>query len=147
MPLPRTFERIVRAAVRRPALLVAAVVALAAGGGLLALGLRPNAGPDTLVDRGSDTFKATERYHQRFGEDAIVVLVRGDLSRLVLTSDIGRLLGLEGCISGNIPRQITNPPGGPNGPCTKLAHDHPVQVVYGPGTFINEAVRQLQQQF
>jgi hydrophobe/amphiphile efflux-3 (HAE3) family protein len=147
MPLPRTFERIVRAAVRRPALLVALAAALAAGGGLLALGLRPNAGTDTLVNRDSETFKATERYHQRFGEDAIVVLVRGDLTQLLLTSDLARLLGLEGCLSGNIPRQITNPPGGPRGPCVALSRQGAVQVVYGPGTFINEAVRQIQDQF
>ena len=149
MPFPRTFERIVRAAVRRPALLVATVAVVAAGGGVLALGLRPNAGTDTLVGRGSETFQATEHYHQRFGEDAIVVLIRGDLAKLVLTSDLGRMLGLEGCISGNLPRQVTNPPGGRNGPCAALARDtdKPVRVVYGPGTFINEAVRQIQQQF
>src|SRR5947209_19658739 len=115
MPFPRTFERIVRAAVRRPALLVALVAALAAGGGLLALGLRPNAGADTLVNRDSQTYQATQRYHQNFGEDAIIVLVRGDLSQLVLTSDLGRLLGLEGCLSGNVPTNVT-PPGGPRGP-------------------------------
>src|SRR5437763_5327825 len=147
MPLPRMFERIVGAAVRRPVLLVATAVLLAVGGGVLALGLRPNAGADTLVDRGSATFQATERYHQRFGEDPIVVLVRGALPQLVLTSDLGRLLGLEGCISGNVPRQIVTPPGGPRGPCAALARERPVQVVYGPGTFINEAVRQIQNQF
>ncbi|TML30851.1 MAG: hypothetical protein E6G30_02245 [Actinobacteria bacterium] len=146
MPFPRTFERIVRAAVRRPALLVALVAALAAGGGLLALGLRPNAGADTLVNRDSETYQATQRYHQNFGEDAIVVLVRGDLSQLVLTSDLGRLLGLEGCLSGNVPANVT-PPGGAGGPCAALARSRPVQVVYGPGTFINEAVRQIQDQF
>jgi hydrophobe/amphiphile efflux-3 (HAE3) family protein len=140
-------QRIVRAAVRRPALVVAMVALLAVGGGVLALGLRPSAATDTLVGGNTATFKATERFHQRFGDDAVIVLVREDLPHLVLTSDLGRLLGLEGCLSGNLPRQVVKPPGGANGPCAALAKDKTVQVVYGPGTFINESVRQIQEQF
>ena len=140
-------EGIVRAAVRRPGLVVALVGLLAVGGGVLALGLRPSAATDTLVGRDTSTFKATERFHQRFGDDAVIVLVREELPQLVLTSDLGRLLGLEGCISGNVPREVTKLPGGANGPCAKLAKDKSVQVVYGPGTFINESVRQIQEQF
>ena len=37
-----------------------------------------------------------------FGDDAVVVLVKGDLDQLVLTSDLGKLLSLEGCLSGNV---------------------------------------------
>ncbi len=140
-------EGIVRAAVRRPGLVVALVGLLAVGGGVLALGLRPSAATDTLVGRDTSTFKATEHFHQRFGDDAVIVLVREELPQLVLTSDLGRLLGLEGCISGNVPREVTKLPGGANGPCAKLAKDKSVQVVYGPGTFINESVRQIQEQF
>ena len=140
------FERIVGAAVRRPVPLVALVAAVAVGGGILALGLRTSADTSTLVGRGSETFKATERFHQRFGDDAVYVLVRGALPNLVLTRNIGILLGLEGCISGNAPPGVA-PPGGPGGPCAALARDKPVRVVYGPGTFINEAVRQIQDQF
>src|SRR3954451_7852709 len=145
--MSRRLEGIVRAVVRRPGVVVAIVGLLAIGGGLLALGLKPSAATDTLVDRDAATFQGTERFHQRFGDDAVVVLVREDLPHLVLTSDLGRLLGLEACLSGNVPRQVTNPPGGPNGPCAQLAKDKPVQVVYGPGTFINESVRQIQEQF
>src|SRR5215207_189444 len=145
--MSRRMERIARAAVRRPGLVVALTVLLALGGGALALGLQPSAATDTLVGRGSDTFQATERFNERFGEDAIIVLVREDLPQLVLTPDVGRLLGFEGCVSGNLPRQVTRPPGGPNGPCAQLARDKTVQVVYGPGTFINESVRQIQDQF
>jgi hypothetical protein len=100
---------------------------------VLALGLRPSAATDTLVGRNTSTFKATEEFHQRFGDDAVIVLVREELPQLVLTSDLGRLLGLEGCISGNVPREVTKLPGGANGPCAKLAKDKSVQVVYGPG--------------
>ena len=52
------------------------------------------------------------------------------------------MLGLEGCIAGNLPAGAT-PPGGADGPCGRLARAKPVKVVFGPGTFINEAVRQL----
>ncbi|MDX6672397.1 MAG: uncharacterized protein QOI91_2760 [Solirubrobacteraceae bacterium] len=145
--MSQRLERIVRVAVRRPGLVVAITALLALGGGALALGLKPDTAVDTLVSRGDSTFQATERYHERFGDDAIVVLVRENLPRLVLTSDLGRLLGLEGCLSGNIPRQVTKPPGGPSGPCVQLARDKAVQVVYGPGTFVNESVRQIQDQF
>jgi hydrophobe/amphiphile efflux-3 (HAE3) family protein len=150
--MSQRLERIVRVAVRRPGLVVALTALLALGGGALALGLKPDAGVDTLVARDSDTFQATERYREHFGEDAIVVLVRERLPELVLTSDLGRLLGLEGCLSGNIPREVRNPPGGRNGPCVALAREErgspkPVQVVYGPGTFVNESVRQIQEQF
>src|SRR4051794_32845363 len=125
---------------------VASVAGLGAVGGGLALRLHPETGIDTLINRGSDTFQATDRYHRMFGDDAVLVLVRGPLPDLVLTQDVERLLGMEGCISGNAPVGVKIP-GGPNGPCGRLARSKPVQVVYGPGTFINEAVRELQVQF
>ncbi|MGI8430376.1 MAG: MMPL family transporter, partial [Solirubrobacteraceae bacterium] len=148
MQLSRIFERIVGAAIARPLAIGTAVAALALAGGLLALGLRPNAGTDTLVSRGSQTFRATSDYHRHFGDDAVLVLVRGDLPNLVLTSDIERLLGLEGCIAGNLPPG-QQPLGGPDSPCAMFARAKPklVRVVYGPGTFLNEAVRQIQEQF
>ncbi len=37
-------------------------------------------------------------------------------------------------------------PGGERGPCAELARAKPVQVVYGPGTFINSAVGEIQDQ-
>ena len=82
---------------------------------------------------------------QRFGDDAVYVLVRGDLPRMVLTSDLNRLLGLEGCLSGNVPEGVT-PPGGASGPCGRLAAAKPARVVYGPGTFINSSVTELTEQ-
>ncbi|MFL5957414.1 MAG: efflux RND transporter permease subunit [Solirubrobacterales bacterium] len=144
--LSRALERVARFVARRPLPVLVAVVALSIGGGVLALRLDPSAGTDTLLSRGSETYKATADYHRRFGDDAVYVLVRENLAHLVLTSDIERLLGLEGCISGNLPRNV-NPPGGAGGPCARLARTRPVRVVYGPGTFVNEAVRQIQAQF
>src|SRR3954470_19529948 len=148
MPMTgEVFQRLVGWVARRPAAVVGAVVVLAVAAGLFAaLTLRPTAGTDTLVGRSSATFEATQRYHQRFGDDAVIVLVRGPLTKLVLTQDIGHVLGLEGCLSGNAPRNI-KPLGGPNGPCAAFARTKPVQVVYGPGTFINESVKQIGDEF
>src|SRR4029079_15050222 len=115
-------------------------------GTVLAVGLTPSAATDTLVGRGSPEYKASSHYHQKFGDDAFIVLVKGPLPKLVLTSDIERVLGLEGCISGNLPKGVT-PRGGANGPCAQLAKTKPVKVVFGPGAFINEAVGQIGGQF
>ncbi|HEV3001333.1 MAG TPA: MMPL family transporter, partial [Solirubrobacteraceae bacterium] len=78
----------------------------------------------------------------RFGDDAVIVLVRGPLTKLVLTDDLGRLLKLEGCLGGNVPAGA-KPYGEPGGPCARLARDKPAKVVFGPATFVNESVRQL----
>src|ERR687893_1103160 len=138
-------ERVVRAAARRPRTVLAALALLCAGSAALALGLQPSAATSTLAGRSSDSYQATERYRERFGDHAIVVLARGPLQQLVLTENLGRLLGLEGCLSGNKPPD-QEPTGGARGPCAELARTKPVQVVYGPGTFINSAVGEIQDQ-
>ena len=84
------FERIVRAAARRPARVLVIVAVFAAVGCALALRLEPSAATDTLVGRGADTYKATERYREKFGDHSVIVLVRGELSNLLLTSNLGR---------------------------------------------------------
>jgi uncharacterized protein len=139
------FERVVRAATRRPrrVLVVATVLALIGAG--LALRLEPSAATSTLAGKGSTSFQATERYRERFGDHSIVVLVQGELPQLVLTENLGRLIGLEGCLSGNKPKN-QKAPGGAGSPCDTLAKTKPVQVVYGPGTFINAAVGEIQDQ-
>ncbi|HEV3129744.1 MAG TPA: MMPL family transporter [Solirubrobacteraceae bacterium] len=148
----RAFAAIARVALRRPLAVVAGVAVLSAAAAVAAFGLRPTGAVDTLVSRSDSTYRATQSYHRLFGDDAVIVLVRtppGQLSQLVLTQDLERVLGLEGCLSGNdaphgvVPAQQ----GGPHSPCGALAREHPAQVVYGPGTFINEAVSQLADQF
>ena len=139
------FERVVRAAARRPRAVLAVLAVLCAGAAALALGLNPSGATSTLAGRSSDTYQATERFRERFGDHAILVLVRGPLEQLVLTDNLGRLLALEGCLSGNAPDGET-PTGGARGPCAALARDKSVQVVYGPGTFINSAVGEIQDQ-
>ena len=146
MDVRGSFERVVRASARRPQRVLAVTAVLAVVGAALALvRLEPSAATSTLAGKGSSSFQATERYRERFGDHSIVVLVRGELPRLVLTENLGRLIGLEGCLSGNKPKDKTAP-GGPGSPCGKLAATKPVQVVYGPGTFINAAVGEIQDQ-
>lgn len=138
----RPLYRAASFAARRPALVLALTAVLALGGLALAAQLKPDAGIDTLVGTDGAAHEATETYRARFGDDPIIVLVRGPLTKLLLTQDLERVLGLEGCIAGNVPAGAT-PPGGANGPCAQLARTKPVKVVFGPGTFIAEAVRQL----
>jgi uncharacterized protein len=143
MRLSGLLRTVMGTAARRPLLIVSAVGLLALAGGAVALRLEPTAATDTLVGRGSASFAATERLHQRFGDEPVYVLVREPVTRLTLTKDINRVLGLEGCISGNLPAG-TVAPGGANGPCARLARSKPAKVVFGPGTFLNEAVGQIQ---
>jgi hydrophobe/amphiphile efflux-3 (HAE3) family protein len=146
MRLSGVLRAVMGAAARRPLAVGVAVGALAIAGGVLALRLEPTAATDTLVGRGSPSFAATERLHERFGDEPLYVLVREPVPQLVLTSDVDRVLGLEGCISGNRPAGQPAP-GGEGGPCAQLARTKPVRVVFGPGTFLNEAVGQIQDEF
>ena len=146
MRLSGLLRAVMGAAARRPLVVGLAVGLLAVAGGVLALRLQPTAATDTLVGRGSASFAATERLHERFGDEAVYVLVREPVTQLALTSDILRVQGLEGCISGNAPAGQV-PPGGKSGPCAQLARSKPAKVVFGPGTFLNEAIGQIQDQF
>jgi uncharacterized protein len=149
----KRFERLCGAAARRPALTLGIVLALALGGALLALGLRPSAGIDTFVNSSSAGYKATLNDERRFGDDAVIILVREPLPDLVETRDLGTLTRLEACLAGQY--VVSNsklhaltpvvagthaPYGGWSGPCGKLMKAHVTQVVYGPGTFLNRAV-------
>ena len=140
--MPERLRRIVSFAAARPGPVLLVAVLVTVAGALLALRLQPSTSADTLVGRSSDSYEASQRYYDWFGEDAVYILVKGDLTKLVLTSDLARLLGMEGCVSGNVPANV-EPRGGKNGPCARLGETKPVKVVFGPGTFINESVRQL----
>jgi uncharacterized protein len=124
----------------RPVLAVAALLAI--GAAIAATQLSTDAGTDTLVDRDSESYRATERVREVFGEEPVVVVAEGDLQELILTPNLGRLLRLEGCLSGKVPKGAKPIPG----PCTELAKLHPVQFLAGPGTFLNEAVIQIDEQ-
>ena len=152
MTAQKRFERLAGAAARRPLLTLGIVLALALGGGLLSLGLKPSAGTDTFVSKSSASYKATVDDERHFGDDAVIVLIREPLPDLVETKDLGTLTELEACFAGqNVVASQTlrafvpatgahTPYGGYNSPCGELARNRPVQAVYGPGTFLNRAV-------
>jgi hydrophobe/amphiphile efflux-3 (HAE3) family protein len=144
--LPRILGAAMGTAARRPLAVGLLVTVLALAGAALALRLSPTTASKTLVGSSSASYQATEREHQLFGEDAVYVLVRGAVSKLVLTSDLERLIALEGCLGGNVPKGAT-PVGGWAGPCGRLGKSKPAKVVFGPGTFINESVRQIGDQY
>jgi predicted RND superfamily exporter protein len=126
----------------------ALVVALCIGAGLFALRLDADAGAGTLTDQGSSAARATNKFHEQFGEEPIRVLVRGraadgNLPGILLTEDVDRIRGLEGCLSGNLPAGAQPPASA----CAKLAKSKPIRVVQGPGTFINESARQIASRF
>jgi len=120
-------------------LVVVLAAVLGLGGAAFALRLSPTAATNTFVSSSSPEYTATQKFYENFGEEPIEVMVKGDLQQLVLSSDVDRLVGLEGCLSGNIPPQGLAGVGGANGPCGRLARARTVKVVFGPGTFINEA--------
>jgi predicted RND superfamily exporter protein len=124
----------------RPLIAVSAVLAIAAALG--ATRLPTDAGVDTLVDADSPTAEATQRVRQEFGEEPVVVLVKGELPKLVLGDNLYRLLRLEGCLSGKVPKGAEAIPG----PCAELAEMKAVEFLTGPGTFLNESVVQIDNQ-
>src|SRR5919199_6404123 len=138
------FERVVGMATRRPLAVLAAVGVLALAGGVLALRLSPSADTDTLVNRSSGAFKSTERFKRDFGDEPVIVLIKGDLQRTILTPDLGHVLRLEGCLSGNVRGKAL---AGLPKVCTSIAKLKPARVVFGPATFINTAVGQIQDEF
>ncbi|MHB8657832.1 MAG: efflux RND transporter permease subunit [Solirubrobacteraceae bacterium] len=146
-------EQLAALAARRPLATVAIVAALALAGGLLALGLAPSTGTDTFVSASSPSFRATAADHRNFGGDPVVVLIREPLPDLVETKDLATVSELEACLAGQVlvasqalqslqpaPAGSLAAYGGRTSPCGALMRTRPVQVVYGPGTFLNRAV-------
>jgi hydrophobe/amphiphile efflux-3 (HAE3) family protein len=135
----RFLSSLAGAAARRPWLVIAVAIVLGLGGLACALRLHPTAATSTFVSSSSPEYQATQRFYKSFGEEPIAVLVKGNLQQLVLSSDIERLAGLEGCLSGKVPASALASEGGVNGPCGQLARAQTVKVVFGPGTFLSEA--------
>jgi uncharacterized protein len=121
---------------------LAVSTALALAAGVAATQLPTDAGTDTLVGADSASYRATQQVRRDFGEEPVVVLAVGDLQRLVLTSNLGRFLRLEGCLAAKAPAGAEPLPG----PCAELARMEPVRSVIGPATFLNEAVIQIDRQ-
>jgi hydrophobe/amphiphile efflux-3 (HAE3) family protein len=142
MSIGDAFGGVAAWAVRHARAVLVASVLFALGAGVAATQLNTDAGTNTLVDTNSESYRATERVREVFGEEPVVVVAQGDLQELILTPNLGRLLRLEGCLSGNVPKGAKPIPG----PCAELAELDPVQFLAGPGTFLNEAVIQIDEQ-
>src|ERR1035437_5825649 len=152
-------ERVARLAAGRPVLTIGIVLALALAGAVLALGLKPSAGTDTFVSSSSASYRATADDQRHFGDDAVVILIQEPLTDLVETKDLATETQLEACLAGQYavanktlqaftpaPAGTHAPYGGWGSPCGKLMKTQPVQVVYGPGTFLNRAVSAVNDQ-
>jgi uncharacterized protein len=124
----------------RAVLVVAGLIAIAAA--VAATQVDTDAGLSTLVGKDDPTYEATQRVRAEFGEEPVVVLVKESLPRLLLGKDLFRLLHLEGCLSGKVPKGAEPLPGA----CSELAAMEPVSFLAGPATFLNEAVVQIDEQ-
>jgi uncharacterized protein len=141
------FARLAAWAVERPTQVVVAAVLLTLIGAIASLRLAPDASIDSLVDRESSTYAATQQFHRQFGDDPAVVLVKDDLGRLLLTPQRDRLLALEGCLAGKTPggRIFQGKPA--PAPCSRIAALRPSFAVYGPATFLNQFALRASQLF
>jgi len=153
MRVERLLRRLALASTRAPALTIAVLACLAVAAGLLAGGLAPSVADSTLVPRSAASYRATQTDERAFGADAVVVVVREPLSELIASRDLITLSDLEACFAGEVlvpdeQLQALEPApagalpafGGRRSPCGMLMRSHPVQAVYGPGTFLNRAV-------
>src|SRR4051794_4595876 len=131
-----------------PWLLIVPIVALTAAGIFAATQLSTNAGTDTLVSKGSSEYKATQDFHQKFGDEPVIVLAKEDLRKLVLTKDLEPLFELEECFAGgtqlaaSLPHRNKHPL---PAVCDQIAKLHPSQSVFGPGTFLYLSVAGIQE--
>lgn len=102
---------------------VAVLVVVAMGAALLASGLRPSASPALLADPSSPVGRETPKQERAFGDEPIIMSIKGDLAtRTLVGDDLLRLLNLEG----------------------KAARLPGVRSVYGPGTFLNASLVQIE---
>lgn len=144
MSASKVFGALASGAVRRPLLVVVCALVLGVAGAGLALGLSPSTAVSTFVEGSSPSYKATQSFYRSFGQEPVEIVVKGNLQRLLLSEDLEKLVGLEGCLAGRVSGSALSNAGGRDGPCAKLANTRPAKVVIGPGTFINEAALQIE---
>ena len=114
------------------------IVVLTGAGIFAATPLHTSAGTDTLVSKGSSEFQATQDFHQKFGDEPVIVLVKEDLRKLVLTKDLEPLFELEECFAGGTQLRRRFPTDKEPLPpvCDRIAQLHPSHSVFGPATFL-----------
>jgi uncharacterized protein len=142
------FERVAGVCVRWPWLLIVPIVLLTGAGIFAATRLDTNAGTDTLVSKGSSEYKATQDFHEKFGDEPVIVLVKEDLRKLVLTNDLEPLFELEECFAGGtqLAQALPHKTKQPLPPvCDQIAKLRPSRSVFGPATFLYLSVAGIQQ--
>lgn len=102
-----------------------------------------DSGVDSLIETDHPAYQDTEEVQRAFGDDPIVILVKGDLEQILQPPDLLRIMNLEACISGIVPEGATPLPG----PCEELAELQPGQLVAGPATFLNQAATGISEEF
>lgn len=137
----RAAERAARVSLKKPPIVIAIAGLLAVGAALLALSLTPDTGVESITGTKSETYKSTQVWAKNFGGDPIVVVAKGKVAEMALGSDLGVMLGLEGCLSGKIPKTAL---AAQPKVCKEIAKLKPAVAVYGPGTFVNTAVISIQ---
>ena len=130
--------RIAGRAVERPLPVIVAAVLLALIGAVAALRLEADRNPDSLVDKGSSTYSETQDFYQEFGDEPVEILVKGDLSQLLQTTNLGKLLAFESCLSGKAEGGAVFKDQPAPAPCSAIAKLDPSAVVFGPATFLNQ---------
>ncbi|MCW3000578.1 MAG: superfamily protein-like exporter [Solirubrobacterales bacterium] len=107
----------------RQRLAALAVLIVTVGAAFLAIGLRPSASPALLADPSSPVGTQTPKQERAFGDEPIIMSIEGDLAtRTLVGEDLLRLVNLEG----------------------KAAALPGVRSVYGPGTFLNASLVQIE---
>ncbi|MEO8091511.1 MAG: MMPL family transporter [bacterium] len=120
-----------------PVMAIAVLVTLVAAVG--ALSLEADRDPDSLVDSGSEAFAATGDFYERFGDEPVRILIEGDLRKLILTENLGKILGLESCLAGSARGgQVFGDNQSAPAVCERLAEEAPAFNLYGPATFLNQ---------
>jgi predicted RND superfamily exporter protein len=146
--LGRFFERVAGMVVRWPWLAIAPIVLLTGAGIFAATQLKTNAGTDTLVGKGTAEYRATQDFHQDFGDEPVIVLVRENVRKLVLTKDLRSLFELETCLAGgtqlssSLPHRSKQPL---PAVCDQIANLRPGHAVFGPATFLYLSVAGINQ--
>ena len=94
---------------------------------------RPTAAPTRWSTAAPAPTPRPRGFYEEFGDEPVEILVKGDLRQLLLTDNLGRLLALEGCLSGKAPggQVISGQPAPPA--CAAIAQLDPSDGRLRPG--------------
>ena len=130
------FGGLAAAVTRRPwvVLIVGAVLAVAAI--ISTAGLPSQQVTDAFFDHDSAAYSQTAKANEKFGDDPVVVLAKGELLETVSAENIRRLNLLEQCLAG----RAESGRGRFFKICKEIADLDPTRLIAGPGSFLTQAV-------